>query len=60
MLTWLGEKEAADQLLEIVQRVCEKGIMTKDLGGNATTLEVTQAVCDEIEASLGKTKTVRA
>jgi len=58
MLTWLGEKEAADQLLEVVQKVCEKGIMTKDLGGSATTIEVTNAVCAEIENSLGKAKTV--
>ncbi|OBT56994.1 hypothetical protein VE04_03392 [Pseudogymnoascus sp. 24MN13] len=56
MLTWLGEKEAADQLLDIVEAVCEKGIMTKDLGGTATTAEVTNAVCEEIQNRLGKTK----
>ncbi|KAH8586032.1 tartrate dehydrogenase/decarboxylase [Bisporella sp. PMI_857] len=60
MLAWLGEKEAADQLLEIVQKVCEKGIVTKDLGGSATTVEVTKAVCDEIESTLGKTKEAQA
>ena len=54
MLAWLGEKEAADQLLEIVQAVCEKGIMTRDLGGSATTIEVRNAVCDEIERQLGR------
>ncbi|PVH81906.1 tartrate dehydrogenase [Cadophora sp. DSE1049] len=58
MLTWLGEKEAADSLLDIVESVCEQGIMTKDLGGSATTVEVTTAVCKEIEARLGKPKTV--
>jgi len=58
MLTWLGEKEAADSLLDIVESVCEQGIMTKDLGGSATTIEVTTAVCKEIEARLGKPKTV--
>lgn len=57
MLTWLGEKEAADQLLDIVEAVCENGIMTKDLGGTATTVEVTNAVCDEIQNRLGKSKT---
>ena len=54
MLTWLGEKEAADQLLAIVESVCEKGVMTRDLGGSATTVEVTNAVCEEIEKTLGK------
>lgn len=54
MLAWLGEKEAAGQLLEIIQTVCEKGIMTRDLGGSATTIEVTNAVCDEIEQQLGR------
>ncbi|KFZ15783.1 hypothetical protein V502_05416 [Pseudogymnoascus sp. VKM F-4520 (FW-2644)] len=57
MLIWLGEKEAADQLLDIVEAVCEKGIMTKDLGGTATTTEVTNAVCEEIQNRLGKAKT---
>jgi isocitrate/isopropylmalate dehydrogenase len=52
MLTWLGQKKAADQLLEIVEAVCEKGIMTPDLGGTATTIEVTNAVCAEIQARL--------
>jgi isocitrate/isopropylmalate dehydrogenase len=52
MLTWLGQKKAADKLLEIVEAVCEKGIMTPDLGGTATTIEVTNAVCAEIQARL--------
>ena len=49
MLKWLGEEKAGDALLEVVENVCERGIMTKDLGGSATTLEVTNAVCDEIQ-----------
>ena len=49
MLKWLGESEAGDLLLDIVETVCEKGIMTRDLGGTATTKEVTIAVCNEIE-----------
>ncbi len=56
MLSWLGEKEAADNLLNIVEGVCEKGIMTKDLGGSATTVEVTDAVCEAIETKLGKVR----
>lgn len=57
MLIWLGEKEAAEHLLDIVEAVCEKGIMTKDLGGTATTAEVTNAVCEEIQNRLGGVKT---
>jgi len=52
MLTWLGQKKAADQLLEIVEAVCENGTMTPDLGGTATTIEVTNAVCAEIQMRL--------
>jgi isocitrate/isopropylmalate dehydrogenase len=54
MLAWLGEKDAAKQLLDCVEAVCEKGIVTQDLGGTSTTVEVTNAVCDEIERRLGK------
>ncbi|THV44289.1 hypothetical protein BGAL_0680g00060 [Botrytis galanthina] len=48
MLEWLGEEEASQILLECVEKVCEQGIVTKDLGGNAKTAEVTDAVCAEI------------
>lgn len=48
MLEWLGEKEAGDQLMAAVEEVCKKGIKTRDLGGNATTKEVTAAVVQEI------------
>ncbi|OJD19010.1 tartrate dehydrogenase [Emergomyces pasteurianus Ep9510] len=53
MLSWLGEKKAATELLDCVQSVCEKGIVTADLGGTSTTMEVTNAVCNEIERRLG-------
>jgi isocitrate/isopropylmalate dehydrogenase len=56
MLAWLGEKEAAKQLLDCVEAVCEKGIVTSDLGGKATTVEVTTAVCEEIERTLSAEK----
>lgn len=49
MLRWLGEEEAADCLIGCVERVCEKGILTADLGGTANTAGVTEAVCREIE-----------
>ena len=53
MLAWLGEKEAAQNLLDCVESVCEVGIVTPDLGGRNTTVEVTNAVCEEIERRLG-------
>lgn len=48
MLAWLGEKDAADQLMKSVERVCASGVMTGDLGGTATTKEVTAAVVADI------------
>jgi isocitrate/isopropylmalate dehydrogenase len=57
MLRWLGEEIAADGLMECVENVIEKGIRTKDLGGCSKTVEVTGAVCEEIEMVLsGKSK----
>lgn len=53
MLAWLGEQEAADVLMQAVEKVCESGVTTRDLGGSATTKEVTAAVVAEIE-KLGK------
>jgi tartrate dehydrogenase len=49
MLRWLGETDAADKMMGCVERVCEAGILTKDLGGNESTQGVTDAVCKEIE-----------
>lgn len=46
---WLGEDEAKVLLMKAVENVCEKGILTKDLGGTAMTKDVTKAVCEEIE-----------
>lgn len=56
MLKWLGEDKAGDILLDIVESVCEVGVVTRDLGGSATTIEVTDAVCDEIQRKLGGKK----
>jgi isocitrate/isopropylmalate dehydrogenase len=54
MLAWLGEQEASEKLLECVERVCEQGVVTRDLGGSANTAEVTDAVCSEIQKLYGK------
>jgi tartrate dehydrogenase/decarboxylase/D-malate dehydrogenase len=49
MLDHLGEGEAAAHLMRAIERVTEAGITTPDLGGTATTQEVTEAVCKAIE-----------
>ncbi|KAJ5924384.1 hypothetical protein N7466_008571 [Penicillium verhagenii] len=53
MLAWLGEEDASKKLLECVENVCEQGVLTRDLGGKATTKEVTDAVVAEIKKQLG-------
>jgi isocitrate/isopropylmalate dehydrogenase len=52
-ITGMGIGKSLRQPFEVVENVCERGIMTKDLGGSATTVEVTNAVCDEIQRKLG-------
>ncbi len=48
MLEHLGEASAARTLMQAVEQVCAAGILTPDLGGRATTAEVTRAVCDAV------------
>ncbi len=48
MLEHLGEKKAADLLMRAVEQVCAAGLLTPDLGGKATTKEVTRAVCEAV------------
>lgn len=48
MLDWLGESEASSTLMKSVENVCASGIKTPDLGGKATTKEVTAAVIADI------------
>jgi len=49
MLIWLGEEDAAKKMMDAVESVIERGIRTKDLGGNAGTNEVTDALCQELK-----------
>jgi len=49
MLRWLGEEEAAEKMMDCVERVCKSGVLTRDLGGTEGTEGVTDAVCREIE-----------
>ena len=51
MLDHLGEADASKRLMKAVEEVCAAGIMTPDVGGNATTAEVTDAVIDAIRGS---------
>ncbi len=48
MLEHLGEKAAARVLMTAVEQVTASGIRTPDLGGRATTREVTRAVVDAL------------
>ena len=51
MLEHLGEKDAAIRLTSAVERVCAAGVLTPDVGGKATTKEVTDAVIDAIHGT---------
>ena len=51
MLEHLGEKKAAGVLMAAIEEVCADGILTPDIGGKATTKEVTDAVIKAIQAS---------
>jgi tartrate dehydrogenase/decarboxylase/D-malate dehydrogenase len=48
MLEHLGEKPASDLLMRAVEQVCAAGILSPDLGGTATTKEVTKAVVEAV------------
>ena len=49
MLDHLGEKSAAARLMRAIERVtADKAMHTPDLGGKATTAQVTKAVCDAL------------
>jgi tartrate dehydrogenase/decarboxylase/D-malate dehydrogenase len=51
MLEHLGEPAAATMLMRAVEQVTRAGILTPDIGGKATTREVTDAVCDAIRGA---------
>jgi tartrate dehydrogenase/decarboxylase/D-malate dehydrogenase len=48
MLEHLGEDEAAKRVLAAVESVCAEGLLTRDLGGSATTTEVGDAVAARV------------
>ena len=52
LLEHLGERRAAAQLMAAIEKVTASGLQTPDLGGKATTAEVTAAVCREVDAAV--------
>ena len=50
MLEHLGLPDEAARLMDAVEEVCREGIMTPDVGGDANTEQVTDAVCEAIRA----------
>jgi tartrate dehydrogenase/decarboxylase/D-malate dehydrogenase len=52
LLEHLGEMDAARQVMQAIEAVtATPSLHTRDLGGNATTADVTRAVCDFLNGS---------
>jgi tartrate dehydrogenase/decarboxylase/D-malate dehydrogenase len=51
MLEHLGERDASSRLLAALEDVCRLGPRTRDLGGDATTVEVGDAVAARLAAA---------
>ncbi|KAH8922465.1 tartrate dehydrogenase [Atractiella rhizophila] len=49
MLRFIGEERGADRLFAAVEEVCEKGFLTKDLGGGLGTTEVTKRIIEAVK-----------
>ena len=51
MLDHLGEAQAAQRLMRVIESVtADSALHTRDLGGSATTADVTRAVCQRVAA----------
>jgi tartrate dehydrogenase/decarboxylase/D-malate dehydrogenase len=51
MLEHLGEQGAANELMQVIESVtADPALHTGDLGGSATTEQVTSAVCARLSA----------
>ncbi len=48
MLDHLGEREAAQRVMAAIEDVCREGIRTRDVGGDASTSEVGDAVAARV------------
>src|SRR6478609_6373852 len=51
MLDHLGEAKAAARLMKAVEQTTASGLLTPDLGGKATTVDVTRAVKERLAAT---------
>ncbi|CAJ0552450.1 Ff.00g064290.m01.CDS01 [Fusarium sp. VM40] len=51
MLRWLGEQSAADHLMRAVEETTQSDVKTRDLGGSATTIDVTNRVIQAVRDS---------
>lgn len=49
MLKWLGEEGLALKVMQSVQRTIDAGIVSRDMGGTATTEEVANAIIRRLE-----------
>jgi tartrate dehydrogenase/decarboxylase/D-malate dehydrogenase len=51
LLEHLGETDAAQRVMQAIEKVtADKSLHTRDLGGKATTAEVTRAMCSLVAA----------
>jgi tartrate dehydrogenase/decarboxylase / D-malate dehydrogenase len=51
MLEHLGEVDAAEAVMRALEETCRSGVVTRDLGGRATTSEVGTAVAERVADS---------
>jgi len=49
MLDHLGEADGSQQLMVAIETVCARGVVTPDVGGDANTQQVTDAVVDALQ-----------
>ena len=54
MLDHFGEQELGSHLLEVIEQVTESGIITPDVGGSATTSEVTDQIISHLKSDASK------
>jgi tartrate dehydrogenase/decarboxylase/D-malate dehydrogenase len=48
MLDHLGESDAAKRVMDAIEAVCREGILTRDVGGSASTSDVGDAVANRL------------
>jgi isocitrate/isopropylmalate dehydrogenase len=52
LLIWAGESGKADKVQHAVDHVLKNGIVTADLGGSASTQDVSRAIVEYIDQNL--------